>query len=238
MKVNKYTYAFVSPKMKMADILSVHNNIIKLLPRFGIPLGFGDKTISEVCVDNKVSLPLFLQICNVYTQDDFVPDIHDLIQFPIFSLVQYLHACHLELLEQIFPHIEQHLSEVVVDWSEQYKTLITNFFVDYRREVVGHFQYEEKVVFPYIHGLIDPQSDKFDYKISYLKKHHNNIEDKLSDFTNLLVKYIPVNVAQRERVDMLIDIYALADDIEKHTLIEDKIMVPYIQYLENEEHYE
>ena len=66
-------------------------------------------------------------------------------------------------------------------------------------------------------------------------KQHTSIEDKLRDFTNLLIKYIPADVAQRERVDMLEDICLLSDDIEKHTLIEEKVLIPYIKVLENDE---
>lgn len=236
MKNCKNTYVYVAAKMKMADVLAEHNNLILLLPRFGIPLGFGDKTIADVCADNNVPLPLFLLICNVYSQDEFIPETRDLMQFPVDALVQYLHASHLDYLNEIFPHIERHLTDVVVDWDERYKTLIINFFYEYKKEIVAHFQYEEQVVFPYISCLTQHTPCQSTYKISFFKKHHSNIEDKLSDFTNLLVKYIPADVSQRERVDMLSDIYALSDDIEKHTLIENNILVPYIQVLENDEY--
>lgn len=225
----------IAPKTKFAEVLNEHNILISLLPRFHIPLGFGDKTLEEVCADNEVSLPLFLLICNVYICDDFVPEISDIRQIPIEELLQYLQTSHEDYRQYKTVHIEHHLKEISRDWNVKYRSLITNFFFDYKTELIAHFQYEEKVVFPYIHHLIHHQPFGKHYTINMFKKHHSNIEDKLHDFTNLLMKYIPEDVDRRECIDMLLDIFAFAEDVGKHTLIENKILIPYIQALENEE---
>ncbi len=220
----------------MADVLINHNNLIALLPRIGISLGFGEKSVKQVCSDDRVSLPMFLLISNVYTQDDYIPDLDELLQCPIEEVVQYLTRSHEDYLHYIFPHIEQHLAEVVMDWNAKYKTLITNFFYEYKKEVELHFKYEEEVVFPYIRTLVRHEgSSKATLKKSMFDKQHTNIEDKLRDFTNLMVKFIPAEVAQRERVDMLADICSLSVDIEKHALIEEKVLIPYIIALQEDE---
>lgn len=225
----------VSARKKMADLLTERNNLISLLPRLGVSLGFGEKTVAQVCADDKISLPLFLLISNVYTVDDYLPSIEELRQCPIEEIVVYLTNSHKEYLEYKFPHIEDHLKEVVADWSEKYKRLITNFFFDYKNEVVDHFKYEEEVVFPFVKELFQKKSPKKNRpRRSAFDKQHTNIEDKLRDFTNLLIKYIPADVSQRERIDMLEDICSLSDDIEKHALIEEKILFPYINLLEDE----
>jgi hypothetical protein len=35
---------------------------------------------------------------------------------------------------------------------------------------------------------------------------------------------------------MLLDMYALSNDIGKHAMMEDRILLPYIQYLESQSH--
>ena len=40
----------------------------------------------------------------------------------------------------------------------------------------------------------------------------------------------------KERIDMLLDTYALSHDIGKHAMMEDRILLPYIQFLESQSH--
>ena len=236
MQKTSSSYQFVTGHQKMADVLTEHNKLISIFPRLGIALGFGEKTVAQVCADNSVSLPLFLIVGNVYTMDEYLPTDDELLQCPIEEFVRYLTNSHKDYLEYKFPHIEQHLAEVVGDWNPKYKTLITNFFFDYKKEVVDHFKYEEDTVFPFIQDLVHRSSTKKSApKKGTFDKQHTNIEDKLRDFTNLLIKYIPADVAQRERIDMLEDICALSEDIEKHALIEEKILFPYINILGSNE---
>ena len=62
-----------SEKMKLADLISVNHNLILMLPRFGIPLGFGDRSVEEICYMNNVPVDFFLLVCNVYAFDSYLP---------------------------------------------------------------------------------------------------------------------------------------------------------------------
>ncbi|MBP5782933.1 MAG: hypothetical protein J6W04_05270 [Bacteroidales bacterium] len=55
-----------SKKLKMADLIVTNNSLILTLDRFGIPLGFGEKSVEDVCKQSNVSVNLFLMIFNVY----------------------------------------------------------------------------------------------------------------------------------------------------------------------------
>lgn len=228
--------SFDSAHLKMADLLAHHNQLVALLPRLGISLGFGEKTVQQVCDENRVSLPLFDLVCKAYTHNDFAPDIEELRQCPMSDIVHYLKASHADYLQFQFPHIQKHLKEVVQDWDARYRTSILNFFDGYQREVASHFQFEEEAVFPYIEHLIG-EKDLGDAGVSVtdFESQHENIDDKLLDLTNLMIKYIPASVPQRERVYMLMDVYALADDFSKHEVIEERILIPYIKDLEQDE---
>ena len=39
----------LSPKMKMADAINQHHSLLTVLPRLGIPLGFGEKSVEQLC---------------------------------------------------------------------------------------------------------------------------------------------------------------------------------------------
>lgn len=58
----------------MSDLIQANYRLLRVLPRFGIHLGFGDKSVAEVCRAQGVSMELFLLVCNISTFDDFLPD--------------------------------------------------------------------------------------------------------------------------------------------------------------------
>jgi transcriptional regulator, luxR family domain protein len=70
------------------------------------------------------------------------------------------------------------------------------------------------------------------YHIRDFAEVHSNIEDKLNDLTQIIFKYLPANASPKESIELVFDIFQLSTDLNKHTLIEDKILVPYVEMLE------
>lgn len=232
------TLPHLSPKMKMADAIHQYHSLLTILPRLGIPLGFGEKSIGQLCAEHRVSEPLFMLISRVYCQNDYFPTANELQQCPMTDILQYLTQSHVDYLENKLPHIERHLHKLLEPMDPKYSTLISNFYTEFRKEVKKHFQYEEEVIFPYLRQFISEQdaTESASYQKSTFHQQHDDIEDTLNDLTNLLLKYIPAEVSSDERVDMLLDMYALSNDIAKHAMMEDRILVPYIQLLESKRH--
>jgi regulator of cell morphogenesis and NO signaling len=228
----------LSPKMKMADAINQYHSLLTVLPRLGIPLGFGEKSIGQLCTEHRVSEPLFLLISRVYCQDDFFPTANELQQCPMTDILQYLVSSHKDYLENKLPHIEHHLNILLEPMDKKYSSLISNFYAEFRKEMEKHFQYEEEVIFPYLRQILSEQeaTESATYQKNTFHQQHDDIEDTLNDLSNLLLKYIPAEVSPAERVDMLLDMYALSNDIAKHAMMEDRILVPYIQLLESKRH--
>ena len=59
-----------------------------------------------------------------------------------------------------------------------------------------------------------------------------NIEDKLGDLTNIILKYLPGDIMPKERISLLFDIFQLSSDLNTHAVIEDKILIPFVETLE------
>ncbi len=232
------TNPHLSPKMKMADAINQYHSLLTVLPRLGIPLGFGEKSVEQLCAEHHVSLPLFTLISRVYIQSDYFPSIEELRLCPMQDLLQYLFQSHKDYLENKFPHIEQHLSKLLEPMVKKYSTLIANFYAKFKEELVKHFRYEEEVLFPYMQQFMTESVNVDDdpRPSNAFREQHDDIEDTLGDLTNLLLKYIPSDISSTERVDMLLDMYSLSSDIERHAMLEDRILLPYIQYLESQCH--
>ncbi|MDD4142684.1 MAG: hemerythrin domain-containing protein [Bacteroidales bacterium] len=220
-------------KTKLADLIAANYNLILMLPRFGLPLGFGDKKVKDICAEYKVPSDFFLMVCNVYTFDGYIPTDEEIVATDMSLLTPYLLASHQHYLRYKLPHIEQHLSRIADDAGERYGTALKSFFAEYKNDISQHFEYEEKIVFPYMTALQDKREHET-YCISNFKKSHSNIEDKLDDLTKIIFKYLPGNILPEESIDLIFDIIQLLSDLTKHSAIEEKILVPYVTSLERE----
>ncbi len=221
-----------SPRMKMADIISANHNVILLLPRFGIPLGFGDKAVYEVCASANVPVGFMLLVCNLYTFDDYMPSMEELSTVDMTPLVPYLKASHCYYTDERLPHIQSHIANITERMDSRTGSIFKQFYADFRREITAHFQSEEQNEFPRLCALQNGQRPKgLGKKVS--SKSHSALVDTLDDITQIVYKYLPANTMPEETIELLFDILQLSSDIQKHALIEEKILDPYVSWLEN-----
>ncbi len=228
-------YMLFSEATKTADLIHANYRLFFVLPRFGIPLGFGEKTIGEICAKYGIDPSLFLLVCNVYTFHEYLPDPHEIRSFDAEQLLRYLQNSHLdyknkleEIHRKITPRGEVSDSRVA--------RIITRFFDDYQNEVVNHFAYEEGTVFPYISHLYEKERGRENFRIGQFEENHSNIEEKLNDLKNIIIKYLPEEWSSDSLNQVLLSLFLLEDDLNTHALIEDKILVPLVTYLEGENH--
>lgn len=220
-------------KMKFSDLLTANHNLIMTLPRFGIKLGFGDKSVDEVCKKHGVSTHFFLMLSNIYTFEDYLPSKSELMQIDLNEMISYLMASHDYYLNVQLENIETNMNVIATSCESSNGKVLQRFYSEYKNEVIKHFKYEEEIVFPYIQNLLKGQLSN-DYNIHQFEDNHSNIEDKLNDLINILIKYLPSNVCQTERMTILTHIFTLSNDLNKHALIEEKILTPYVKTLEED----
>ena len=236
-----------SKETKFSELMTDDRRLLQLLPRFGIGLGFGDRNVEQTCQMNQVNAELFLMICEIYSDDRFKPGQEELHKIDMRDLLSYLKASHRYYLDERFPHIEEHLQRIIDACGQKYGPMLSHFYGEYKQEVMRHIQYyEEEVVFPYIENLlvdtgretrvsesrVSSPSDS-SYNIKEFQHNHSNIQDVLDDMMNILLKYLPGDILPKERIEISYDIMELSDDLNRHSLIEEHILIPYVETLEN-----
>ena len=222
-----------SKDTKFAELMTDDRRLLQLLPRFGIGLGFGDRSVDQVCQMNQVNTDLFLMICEIYSDNGFKPEKHELQRIDMGDLLSYLKASHLYYLDERFPHIEEHLQRIIDACGQKYGPMLSHFYDEYKQEVMRHIKYyEEEVVFPYIEALLNGKRTD-SYKIDEFVHNHTNIQDTLDDMMNILLKYLPGDILPKERIEISYDIMELSDDLNRHSLIEERILIPCVESLEN-----
>ncbi|MDR3142200.1 MAG: hemerythrin domain-containing protein [Tannerellaceae bacterium] len=218
---------------KMFDLISGNYSMMLVMSRFGIEPGFDEKTIGEVCRQNKADCRTFLTVVNFLIQkrDTPVENINDCISLE--HLIVYLHNAHNYFLKFRLPHLRRKLTEAIKDdCPEDVAFAITKFFDEYVCEVDKHMMYEEKTVFPYVRDLLKGKKNP-KYNISIFHKRHDQIELKITELKYLLLKYYPGKGGNWFN-SALFDIFSTERDLATHNQIENNLFTPAILELEKQ----
>lgn len=235
----------------MAEVIHQNYHLLTIIDRFGIKLGFGDKTVGLVCNENNINPDFFIEIINSYNFPNYFPK-RELQGFPCNMIINYLRKSHQYYLSKNIPKIQSlliKLPQITPDENIQSLQLLDKFFTEYRNELNIHIHREEQRVYPYVfeveNAYVSRQAspeimDKIQsYSIRNYKNEHDNIEDKLLDLKNILIKYLPVPVDADLCQEILIELFRLETDLNDHTRMEEKILVPKVLFMEKwlREHY-
>ena len=224
----------LSPSMKLADLIELNYSLLIVLSRLGIDLGFGENTVEEVCRARNIDINSFLLICGIYTYDDYIAPNELLRDGNPLDVVRYLHSSHAFYLEDELKKLETSLEDLVTPCDVSQKKVIFKFFSEYKKEVENHFAYEEETVFPYVAAMMQG-TVRDGYSIEQFEENHSNIDEKLNDLKNIVMKYLPSVCDTVLRNSVLYHIFFLEEDLDKHTLIENNVLVPMVNRLEENE---
>jgi regulator of cell morphogenesis and NO signaling len=153
----------------------------------------------------------------------------------ITTVIDYLKNSHIYFLDFKLPAIRNKLLEAVnaADQSLPYGVIFMKFFDEYVSEVRKHMEYEDKVLFPYVVKLLKGEKDP-KYSISVFVERHNEIESKLIELKNILIKYYPAKGSNHLLTEVLFDILSCETDLSSHGQVEDYFFVPAIEAIEQQ----
>lgn len=218
--------------MKMSDLIDADYRLLLLLNRLNISLGFGEKNVDAVCKENGFDTDCFIFLAN-YQSNRCITNIQESFRLlPLAPFLQYLKSSHSYFLERRLPNVRRKL-ELVFKGEDGLLQMVLDFFDDYTNEVSEHMQYEDDTVFPYVYSLIDKNSDK-QYSINIFEERHNDIEGKMNDLKQILMKYVPGTTDQMLMINILTELYMSEEELEAHTFIEDSLVIPRVKEIEVE----
>lgn len=215
---------------KMISLIRDNYNLLQSLGSFGISLGFGDKTVKQVCDDQNVDTNTFLAVVN-FTINGY-REMDDVSHLSVPTLLQYLKASHDYFIGYQLPFIRKELVDAL-DENDNLARLILKLYDEYSRSVTQHMKYEEKTVFPYVESLIagKPMAN---YAIDMYSKHHGQESMKLRELKSIIIKYFPGDSLRNNQLSAtLYDIYNNEEWLALHAEVEDKIFIPAIKCLED-----
>lgn len=213
----------------MISLIADNYNVLQSLGSFGINLGFGNKTVREVCEEQSVDTYTFLAVVNFSVNGH--RDIDNAKRFSVPTLMHYLKASHEYYLNFQLPFIRKELADAL-DENDNLARLIMRLYDEYAHEIRRHMQYEEKNLFPYVDNLLKGNlSDAYDAET--FSKRHKQSDLQLRELKNIIIKYLPSDAQHNNRLTAtLYDIYNNEEWLELHSQVEEQIFLPAIRNLE------
>ena len=214
---------------KMISLIRDNYNLLQSLGSFGISLGFGDKTVRQVCEEQNVDTYTFLAVVN-FTINGY-RDFDDASRLSMPTLLQYLKASHDYFIDFQLPFIRKELVDAL-DENNNLARLIMKLYDEYARSIMAHMKYEEKYVFPYVEALMQNQQVP-DFAIDMYSKHHGQESNKLRELKSIIIKYLPSDGLHNNQLSAtLYDIYNNEEWLALHAEVEDHIFIPAVKRLE------
>ncbi len=214
---------------KMIDLISDNYTMLQGLGAFGIRLGFGDKTVEEVCKEQGVDSYTFLAVVNFIINGYAPKDSDDRID--VETILGYLRASHRFFLDFQLPSIREKLKATLCQ-DDSMSTLILHLYDEYAHDIQKHMRYEEKTLFPYVEALLRGEQTSR-YNVGIFSKNHSDTTGKFQELKSIIIKYLPQdNLSNNKLTDTLYDIYNNEEWLCNHSNVEECIFVPAIRLLE------
>lgn len=208
---------------RLRDIIDDNNNILLVMSRFAIPMGFGDNKVGQICRENDVDTATFLAVANLISGHTLTEQEVESVALP--SLMRYLRQAHSYFLDFILPTIRRKLIEAInyVEMSDV-AFLILKFYDDYVVEVRRHMEHENNVIFPYIDRLIQGQLDP-KMSMAHFAVSHESMVEKLNELKDIVIRHYRQE-SNHMLTYVLYDIINCENDLMSHCEVEDTLLAP------------
>ena len=214
--------------MKVYDLIEENHTLLLMLQHFEIDFRVDDLTVSQLCKENNISERLFIAVANLY--NGFKPKVNPLRSMDdVMLIIGFLRNSHKYYREDKYPQISNYIHQLQERHPGKELMLLEQFFNEYFDEVMEHLDYEDDVAFPYFVKLINEKESeqKELYSAKEYSEHHTDIELKLKDLKNLLLKHITTSFDLTIKRKLLFSLFELEHDLYIHSLIEETILIPY-----------
>lgn len=216
---------------RLYELVCGDYSLLQVLSRFSMPLGFGDKTIEEICKERGVDCDTFLAVIN-FSKEGILPA-NSNYHINLNTLSHYLKQAHSYYLDFLLPFIRRKLIEALgFSPNNDISLLIIKFYDEYCLELKKHMKEEEENVFPYVESLLEGKKIRpVSFEMSVMQ-HQFPQEQKLGELKNIMIKYYSSNDANNLINSVLYDIFIFEEDLVKHCALEKYLFVPEVKRLE------
>jgi regulator of cell morphogenesis and NO signaling len=217
----------LSPDMKMADLVNGGTAFLTVVHRFGIPFGFGEKTVEECCREQGRDAFTLLSVAGLYFSPFHEIQEKTLAKLHLKDIEFFLERSHESYRNEWIPNIAAGLDRSMAGRDENKKKIIDKFFSDFKEELEGHVKFEETKLYPLLEAFAEGKKPQGRVR---LVKEHDNIVNKIQDLINIVMKYLPSDGKGDASMSwILLHLSTLREDLERHSNLEDMLILPLLK---------
>lgn len=221
----------------MSEVVEEHPSLIPVINRFGIRLGLGDLTASEICEKHDINIDFFVTMINTFLNESYFPE-KKLQGFHITQIVDYLTKTNLYYVNSQLPNIERHLRPFISisDPQNESLVLIGKLFDMFKNCLLKRIETDEKEWFPHILELCGKQmkNKTLTYYPTTSAVLEEPIEALITDIKHIIIKHLSGNYNENLCYAVIFAINSLHTDIKQHNRIRYRILAPIVTGMEKD----
>lgn len=221
---------------KLCDIIFYDSSVISVINRFGINLGVGDSSVSDVCHKHNIDESFLITIINTFLNENYFPEMI-LRKYNINNIIEYLEKTNAYYEQFQLPNIERHFN-ILINKSESDNGnlhLLQNFFLELKQELIARINNDKSIWFPKLKKLNRNFNELSEIKLLHFKDGNHSIEDKLNDLKSFFIIHLKgiydINLCHA----VIASIIALEKDLKQNNRIRERILRPIEHALTNVE---
>ena len=224
----------ITPEHKLADVVLRNYHLIPVINRFGIELGFGEKTIAEICMEYQIDADFFSALLNTISFESYNISEKKLKVVNTSQLIQYLKNTLENYTDSQISVIEIHIRQLLNSSPEKnpHLQLIENFFIQFKEEFL---QYVEDVNHDLFYSVITIHTQYICKKkkssddltlpdFNAFQERYYPLSEKLSDMKSLLIKYLIGNFDRRVRNAIIYIISRFETDMHDYMRLQHRLL--------------
>jgi len=95
---------YIQAEMRMSDLIVENPSLLLLMEHFEIDFIVHDKTVSQICEENKINPNVFIHFCNLYNGFN-IEHLDKYTSNDILTIIDFLKNCHYYYKEEKYPEI-------------------------------------------------------------------------------------------------------------------------------------
>ncbi len=211
--------AIININSKLSDIVTSEPSTLSVLNRFEIYLGFGDKTITDICKEKNIDANFLTTILNTYINENYFPE-DTLKSYSQKLILEYFIKTNNYYIRFQLPNIERHFNSFIERSEKGNKSLelLRQFFDEVKNELISRIEQDKDLLL-----------GKNYYPNTLPEEENDSIEDKLSDLVNMFVIHLKGNYDINLCHAVLFAIISLQKDISQNNRLRYRILLPLLK---------
>ena len=214
----------------LAEAIFSDPSLIPVINRFGVCLGVGDASVSEVCQSHGIDMEFFLAVVNTFLNENYFPATSS-GAFPVKKVVEYLSLTDRYYADVQLPNVERHfVSLLQCSPNDNNLPMLRQFFNEMKRELLSCVAYDKDQARPAVMSLIEGK-DPAALRPDTFRLQRGSVVEKVDDLATFFVRHLRGEYNRNLCVAVVSAVFLLARDMRQNNRIRERILVPAVERL-------